>query len=517
MQLRKFLPKILVVLLLSFAVLTLKSGGASATNYNVASGLDVLAGENGICTLSEAISNINDGANTYTECGAPTGNDVITLPNQPITLSADLPVSSNAYSVAGQGKSTSIVDGAGFGGMFRIVLTGQTSSESIYFRDFTGQNVSTAQGNACISLSNGTQGLNPQDSFQQNTLEVTNVNLSNCGQLSIATSIPNSSAVINGVEITSDNDDLTMGIFILRIATIVIKNSTVTGQTVGVHTFQTPNTPVGTPSTINVDIDILNSTITGNEVGTILAASNSGNVEGDTIGRVINMNLNLVNNTIIGNSTTSGAGYWQGLGTSGLQLITNGDPHTSLIMKNNLIANNTYNSSLKNCYVGTSQVSGNVSVTSNKNLSDDNCASKLGVNDFTNVAGVSETVDVLSNNGGVVRTMALLIGSPALDQGENVTDVTIDARGIDRPQNAVYDIGAYEKTAENTPDPDPEPEDPNNPGPPGSTPDNPGTPGVPRTGKLIGAFLASLSIIALLVLVSKEMIDGRIKINRSSK
>jgi hypothetical protein len=38
----------------------------------------------------------------------------------------------------------------------------------------------------------------------------------------------------------------------------------------------------------------------------------------------------------------------------------------------------------------------------------------------------------------------LLLGSPAIDVGQTLVDVTTDLEGTPRPQGNAYDIGAYE-------------------------------------------------------------------------
>jgi len=500
-KLLKSFSKLVAVITLSAVVLVLKSGGTSAATYNVAAGSDGLNGGDLICTLSEAISNIDNGGNLYSDCGAPSGSDVISLPNQPINLTADLPASSRPYSVIGQGKDVSIINGAGYSAMFRISMGTESSSNSINFRDFTAKNISRGSGSVCISVSAGSASV-------AQILEATGLYLENCGAYGIYTSLWNSTALVDGVEISSDNTNNTVGIFPLRIGELTIKNTTIYGEAMGVHTFQGPISP-GNSSAINSTINVYNSTFTNNRLALSLNASNSSNSEA-----AVALNLSLINNTIVGNSSTSSSGTWEGIGTSGVLWATGGNPTVNVSMKNNLLANNLFNGSLKNCYAGTSQYAVNVNVSSMNNLSDDTCSNKLGGSDFTNVSGITSTLDALSNNGGPVKTMALLIGSPAIDQGTSVTEVITDARGVVRPQNAIYDIGAYEKTVPGVEDPDPVPEDPQNPGPPGSIA---ATPKAPRTGKLIGALLASISIIALLVLVSKEIINGRIKVSKSER
>src|SRR5439155_20515876 len=55
----------------------------------------------------------------------------------------------------------------------------------------------------------------------------------------------------------------------------------------------------------------------------------------------------------------------------------------------------------------------------------------------------------LAANGGPARTVALLTGSPALNAiPSSACTVTIDQRGVPRPQGTRCDIGAYERKAE---------------------------------------------------------------------
>jgi hypothetical protein len=58
--------------------------------------------------------------------------------------------------------------------------------------------------------------------------------------------------------------------------------------------------------------------------------------------------------------------------------------------------------------------------------------------------GVDPLLGPLQDNGGPTQTMALLIGSPAIDAGESSDCPATDQRGLARPQGAACDIGAYE-------------------------------------------------------------------------
>jgi hypothetical protein len=66
-------------------------------------------------------------------------------------------------------------------------------------------------------------------------------------------------------------------------------------------------------------------------------------------------------------------------------------------------------------------------------------------------SNVVPLLDVLADNGGFSKTLALLAGSPAIDAGNpsaptgsGGTCQTTDQRGISRPQGAACDIGAFE-------------------------------------------------------------------------
>jgi hypothetical protein len=98
---------------------------ANAATINVVSGTDALD-SNGQCQFSEAMQNINDQAQTNTDCAAGDGNnDTIQLPIGTVTLSAssyldnnfifptNIIVGSNrSVKIIGVSKTQSIIDGA---------------------------------------------------------------------------------------------------------------------------------------------------------------------------------------------------------------------------------------------------------------------------------------------------------------------------------------------------------------------------------------------------------------------
>ncbi len=58
--------------------------------------------------------------------------------------------------------------------------------------------------------------------------------------------------------------------------------------------------------------------------------------------------------------------------------------------------------------------------------------------------GTNPLLGALQNNGGQTMTMALPVGSPAIDTANDVVCPATDQRGVTRPQGLGCDVGAYE-------------------------------------------------------------------------
>jgi hypothetical protein len=63
----------------------------------------------------------------------------------------------------------------------------------------------------------------------------------------------------------------------------------------------------------------------------------------------------------------------------------------------------------------------------------------------TDKKDIAPKLGALAANGGPTRTLALLPGSPALNQIPAPCAVTTDQRGIHRPQGPKCDIGSFER------------------------------------------------------------------------
>ncbi len=82
------------------------------------------------------------------------------------------------------------------------------------------------------------------------------------------------------------------------------------------------------------------------------------------------------------------------------------------------------------------------------NLSSDN---SLALPVTTSVTNVEPRIGILTTNGGPTRTIALGIGSPALDLVPTTALPAKDQRGIDRPAGIIGDSGAFESTLTQVP------------------------------------------------------------------
>lgn len=210
---------------------------------------------------------------------------------------------------------------------------------------------------------------------------------------------------------------------ILNSGTLTLRDSTVSG-----------NTGSGAGGIANDGtLTLVNSTVSGN------TASGAGGIDNTHT-------LTLINSTVSGNTADGVAGIFNG-GTMTLTSSTVADNEgppggvgglwieTTATLKNTIVADNTG----KNCHLVQPLTDAGY------NVSDAAC----GFTVATSQQGVDPLLGPLANNGGPTQTMAVLVGSPAIDQippGSSGcgTTVATDQRGASRPQGAGCDVGAFE-------------------------------------------------------------------------
>ncbi len=250
--------------------------------------------------------------------------------------------------------------------------------------------------------------------------------------------IQNNSGNTGGVVLTvknsiiSDNSaDNGGGIYNKDQSTMTITNSTISG-----------NTATGNGGGIYSDgkLTVTGSTISGNTT----TGGDGGGIRDGT-------DISITNSTISGNSASGSGG---GIYNNGALTMTNStlsgnsagalgggiDSHNTFNATNNIIANSPAGG----------DCTGEIDSTLN-NLIEDTSSNACGLTNGVNgnIIGTDPALDPLADNGGSTQTLALLVGSSAIDAGDDATCTSspvngVDQRGITRPAGTHCDIGAYE-------------------------------------------------------------------------
>jgi hypothetical protein len=205
-------------------------------------------------------------------------------------------------------------------------------------------------------------------------------------------------AIVNGRSVSDGGGVLNEGILTLDHSLIANNEALVDGGGLGLVIAATRAT-------------ILNSTITGN-------------ISGRHGGAISANRTTIIRNSTIAENTSPDGG-----GISVFASVLN--------VRNSIIANNIdndpTNSTQPNC-----SLDGNVPVLTGTNLSnDDSCGTGASM------IIANPRLGPIARNGGPTKTLALLLGSPAIDGGTACSEET-DQRYVARPQGVTCDIGAFE-------------------------------------------------------------------------
>lgn len=428
-------------ILLFFAVLGLcfmfHNSSAQAATFAVAGGNDTIAVDSS-CSLSEAIQNINDQAQTNADCAAGDGNDTITLPNSTITLTGNLPsiTATGSITISGSGPN-SVIDGAN---TYASIVNTDSSASSMNISGFTvlhayqgftigGQDCSVTNIVVIAGLNNS--GIYCNGTLSVNSLDVTGASTPAGSGLMVEgnntlTAVLDYVRVHDGIGSNSDKAPL----YFQNIADLTVDHSEVSN-------FGCSGTCLFGGMTILGASDqdtavIRNTSIVGNEGGIAGLFLN-----GD-------MSVTIQNITIADNAADTVDQFPMSVG--GIIYISE-HPGT-VTLQNVLLSNNTASSggSPSNCFLGTVQGFGAASIPTSLggNLSDDTtCTASFNQSsDFNNVDAGLDSFEL----DGATKVYTLLATSPAVDGGTAILGVTDDQRGTSRPHGGGYDIGAYETT-----------------------------------------------------------------------
>ncbi len=387
--------RIILALIICLSAAGLSVQGAQAAGYPVSNLNDSGAG-----SLRQAILNANSHA----------GLDTITFSvNGTITLAAGLPAISDDLTIDGSGQVVTISGNH----LYRVFYINSGKTVTLDTLSITNGNGGSEGGGA---IYNG-----------GGILTVTNTVFSGNTAIEYGGAIDNEAGSITVTGCTFSSNSAEYGGAIDNYeASLTVTNST----------FSSNNATYGGGILNIATASVTGSTFSGNSAqfgggienyGGVLTVTNStfsGNSADDYGGGIVNFNggtSKVINSTFSANSADDGSGIYAWTGGS-------------LYLKNTILANSK----------------GGVDCFNNGTLSADIhnlIESHSGCG--TPVSSADPKLGSLASNGGPTKTFGLLIGSPAIDAGDDAACAAapvsnLDQRGRARPVGAHCDIGSVE-------------------------------------------------------------------------
>jgi CSLREA domain-containing protein len=441
---------ILAVLISSFVYVTPVLAAGIVVNSNA----DTVA-DDGSCTLREAIdsavSDLPSGVEPG-ECAAgDAGTDTIGFAdNYTITVGDQLPLITTAIAITGMGAANTIIQAdisssTAQWRVFQVAATGNLTLDQL-----------TIRHGSCAGLCSDVGGANPEFGggiYNDGTVTLTNTTIAsnaagggggiyNTGTLTLTNSIFTDNEAVAGrgggiysigtLTVTSstfseNRADTEAGIY--STGTLTVTDSTFSANhaftgtgAIGIEGSSATGTVTNSTFIENLvddgegagirssgDLIVINSTFFGNKawVGGAIANFNT---------------LTVTNSTISGNTT---------INNQGDGIFNDSTFGISVLLQNTIVANNGG----ENCF-------GTVTNGGYNLDSGDTCGWDSDAGSRSNT---DPLLGALADNGGPTQTIALELGSPAIDAGNDAVCPSADQRGASRPQGSHCDIGAYEQ------------------------------------------------------------------------
>ncbi len=437
-------------------IISLSSSSASAANLPVATGNDENT-DNSSCSLTEAIENINDQAQTNTDCPAGNGtNDTINIPAGTVTLTADLPTLTKSATITGAGMGSSIIDGDG---QYRTVSMNGSGSETIDISDLTVKafrydGISVEDANIFMNRVE----INGANVFENESV-ISGITMSSFTGNDLSASLNNiyvHDITANAVNVSSGilanithGSSLDLSVDNTTIENITSTDPQVSGIGLAAGVFDGSNTA----GYITAEI----STLTVNNIPSQNSRANGVVVLSiNADGTASSIDASLDTSTISNNEgqTMFGVVKSSAIMMAGGAPVAGSTVNQRLAVRNVVAADSLSAGSKSNCVsTDISSILGaadgivsNTITSGGGNLSSDaTCTPYFNhAKDQNNLTALGSTISPLADNGGYVPTMALLESSPAINAGVTIAGLTSDARGYARPQGLAYDSGAYE-------------------------------------------------------------------------
>lgn len=450
------LKHLLISLIASASLFIIFSSSTHAASFTVAAGSDENI-DNSSCSLTEAIQNINDGAQTNTDCvetGAYGTDDTISLPAGTITLTADLPPITESITIQGQGMDISTIDCQSLYTAVQVASLEPNTSATI--RGFT---IAAAEGGGFYM-----QGIK---SVTVDQIEVDGTGMvpnNDIGGLLMGSFIQTTDSeeydydvdnlYVHDIEGDAGTFNNLMGLaFVIgddatvaaNVDNVTVSNLHATGTDDNVSGIGFTNSFASFTS-VDLTAEVNNATVDN-------LVSDDASASGVATSNLINdSDSPSVMSTTVRNSTVSrltGAGLVNGGIISGAAAVLATDDVTvNTVSTNNLVfstESNCLEADVTDLFSGSGTPT--LSLTSQGgNLSDDTSCNSYFTqsSDQNNLANLASSLGALGDYGGYVPTIPLLEGSPAIDAGVTIAGLNTDARGVPRPLGLAYDSGAYE-------------------------------------------------------------------------